>query len=55
MLRLRSNWTVMALLPSVLLDVICVTPGIWPIWRSNGCVTDDAMVSGLAPGSCADT
>jgi hypothetical protein len=55
MLRLRSNWTVMALLPSVLLDVICVTPGIWPIWRSSGWVTDEAMVSGLAPGSCAET
>ena len=29
--------------------------GIWPNWRSSGAVTSDAMVSGLAPGSCVVT
>ena len=45
----------MALVPSVLTEVICVTPGICPNCRSSGCVTDEAMVCGLAPGSCAET
>src|SRR5271168_123585 len=55
MLRLRSNWTVMAVAPSELVDVICETPGIWAIWRSSGCATEVAMVSGDAPGSEAAT
>jgi len=55
MLRARSNCTVIALLPSALLDVICVTPGICPNCRSSGWVTEDAMISGLAPGSCVVT
>ena len=55
MLRDRSNWTVIALLPSALLDVIWVTPGICPNCRSSGWVTEEAMVSGLAPGSCVVT
>ena len=32
-------------------EVICVTPGICANCRSSGCATDEAMVSGLAPGS----
>jgi len=51
MLRLRSNCTVIELLPSVLDEVICVTPGICANWRSSGAVTDDAIVSGPPPGN----
>ncbi|MFK4603766.1 hypothetical protein ABIF57_003218 [Bradyrhizobium diazoefficiens] len=28
-------------------------PGIWANWRSSGCATDEAMVSGLPPGRLA--
>ena len=55
MLRLRSNCSVIEVEPSVLVEVICVTPAIWPNWRSSGAATVAAMVSGLAPGSCAET
>src|ERR1700759_1954716 len=54
-LRLRSNWTVIAVAPSELVDVICETPGICAICRSSGCATDVAIVSGEAPGSEAET
>ena len=27
------------------------SPGISPNWRSSGCVTEEAMISGLAPGN----
>src|SRR5579863_9217451 len=49
-LRLRSNWIVMPHVPRLLLDVISVTPAMWPNWRSNGVATDEAMISALAPG-----
>jgi hypothetical protein len=55
MLRLSSNWIVIAVEPSELVDVICATPGICASCRSSGCATDDAMVSGLPPGSDAAT
>ena len=45
----------MPVAPSELVDVIWVTPGIWAIWRSSGWATDEAMVSGEAPGSDAET
>jgi hypothetical protein len=51
MLRLRSNCTVIELTPSTLDEVICVTPGICANCRSSGAVTDEAMVTGSAPGS----
>ena len=54
-LRLRSNCSVMLVEPSTLIEVIWVTPEIWPNWRSSGAATVDAMVSGLAPASCAET
>ena len=38
-----------------LVEVISVTPAMRPNWRSSGVATADAMVSGLAPGSAADT
>ncbi len=44
-----------AVAPSELVEVICVTPGIWAICRSSGCATDEAMVSGEAPGKLALT
>ena len=55
MLRLRSNWMTICDTPSELSDVIWVTPGIWPNWRSSGAATEDAMVSALAPASVAVT
>ena len=55
MLRLRSNWTVIAVAPSALVDVICETPGICAICRSSGWATEVAIVSGKAPGSEAET
>ena len=55
MLRSRSNCSVIEVDPSELVDVISVTPAMRPNWRSSGVATDDAMVSGLAPGSPALT
>ena len=37
--------------PSALVEVICDTPEICANCRSSGCATDDAIVSGLAPGN----
>src|SRR6516162_3551437 len=55
MLRFRSNWSVMLVVPKKLADVISVTPAIRPNWRSSGVATDDAMISGLSPGKPAPT
>src|SRR6516164_4708562 len=55
MLRLRSNCRVMLVDPIWLVEVIWFTPAIWPRCRSSGVATDDAMVSGLAPGRPAFT
>ena len=46
MLRLRSNCSTIVVAPSALSEVICVTPAIWPNWRSSGAATVDAIVSG---------
>ena len=46
---------VMEVLPSVLVEVISVTPAMWPNCRSRGVATDDAMISALAPGRPALT
>jgi hypothetical protein len=54
-LRLRSNWSTIWLAPSRLVDVISDTPAIRPNWRSSGVATDEAIVSGLAPGRMAST
>src|SRR5262249_147312 len=51
----RSNCSVMLVLPRPLVDVIWARPGIAVNCCSSGVATDDAMVSGLAPGNCADT
>jgi hypothetical protein len=42
-------------LPCALVDVICARPAISENWRSSGCATFDAIVSGLAPGRLAVT
>ncbi len=55
MLRLRSNCMVMEVEPIPLDDVISVIPAIRPNCRSRGVATEEAMVSGLAPGRPADT
>ena len=36
-------------------EVISVTPAMCPNWRSSGVATEEAMMSGLAPGSEAAT
>src|SRR5579863_5314696 len=41
--------------PNELAEVISVTAAIRPNWRSRGVATADAMISGLAPGSDAET
>ena len=46
---------VIAVEPFVLTEVSCATPGICEIWPSMGWATDDAIVSGLAPGNEAET
>ncbi len=53
--RFRSNCSVMLVAPRLLDEVISVTEAIWPNCRSSGVATEDAMVSGLAPGSCGCT
>ena len=53
MLRLRSNWMVIEVMPSDDEDVSDVIPAIVESWRSIGAATDAAMVSALAPGSVA--
>ncbi|MDI8799983.1 hypothetical protein MJM59_32285, partial [Salmonella enterica subsp. enterica serovar Montevideo] len=35
--------------PPELCDDICLSPDIWPNWRSSGAVTAEVMTSGLAP------
>src|ERR1700722_16674873 len=55
MLRSRSNCSVMDEEPWLLCDVIEATPGMVRNWLSSGEVTDDAMVSGAAPGSDVET
>src|SRR5580692_5668529 len=55
MLRVSSNCSVMLTCPSVLCEVISVTDAMRPNSRSSGVATDEAMISGLAPGNMADT
>jgi len=41
--------------PRALDEVISVTAAMRPNWRSSGVATDEAIVSGLAPGKLALT
>src|SRR3974390_829660 len=49
-LRLRLNWIVMLLCPREFVDVIESMPAIVENCFSNGVATEEAIVSGLAPG-----
>src|ERR1700757_1186429 len=53
--RDRTNCSVMFVLPRVDADDIVSRPAIVENCRSSGVATDAAIVSGLAPGSEADT
>src|SRR3954465_2771731 len=55
MLRLRSNWMVMTLVPCDELDDIDEMPAMVESWRSMMPATEAAMVSALAPGKVAVT
>ena len=55
MSRLMSNCRMTEAVPSELDEVIWLTPAMRPNWRSSGVATEEAMVSGLAPGSPALT
>src|SRR5207244_9776110 len=55
MLRLRSNWMVMTLVPCDEFDDIEEMPATFDSWRSMMPATDAAMVSALAPGKVAVT
>src|SRR5687768_4824648 len=55
MLRVRLNWIVICVNPSALVDVIESMPAMVVNWRSSGVATAAAIVSGLAPGTVADT
>src|ERR1041384_5607967 len=55
MLRLRANCSVIAVLTSELVEVIESMPAMVENSRSSGVATEDAIVSGLAPGSVAVT
>src|SRR5213593_3336486 len=55
MSRLRSNCNTIAVEPRLLDEVISLRPAIRANWRSSGAATDEAMTSGLAPGSAAET
>src|SRR5208283_890177 len=55
MLRFKSNCMVTLVVPRLLDDVISEMPAILPNWRSRGVATEEAMISGLAPGRPAPT
>ena len=55
MLRLRSNCSVICVVPITLLEVIWLTALIWANCCSSGSATVAAIVSGLAPGKLAVT
>ena len=55
MSRDASNSSVIWLLPSVLLELISFNPAMVENCFSSGSATEEAMVSGLAPGNCAPT
>ncbi len=55
MSRSSSNCKVIAEVPKLLTEVIWFSEGICPNCRSNGVVTAETMVIGLAPGSAVAT
>jgi hypothetical protein len=55
MFTLKSNWSVIDVVPSPLVEFIEARPGIAVNWSSSGVATVEAITVGLAPGSCAET
>src|SRR4030042_952511 len=55
MFRSRVNVSVICVNPRPLLDTMESSPAIVVNWRSRGVATEDAIVSGLAPGRFAVT
>ncbi len=55
MLRPRSNCSVIWVWPSVLVDEMVSMPAMVVNSRSSGAATDEAMMSGAAPGRLAET
>src|SRR4051812_12103694 len=55
MFRLRSNWITIDVEPCTLLAVMVVIDGIVENCLISGVATDFDIVSGEAPGSCAET
>src|SRR3954465_12334084 len=55
MLRLRSNWMTIDVVPCDEVEDIDEMPAIVESWRSIGPATEAAIVSALAPGSVAVT
>ena len=55
MLRSSENWSAIVVWPEVDTEVMESTPAIVENCFSSGVATADAIVSGLAPGSCAWT
>ena len=55
MLRLRANCSVIWVLPWPLVEVIASMPGMVENCFSSGVATEEAIVSGLAPGRLALT
>src|SRR6266542_2685986 len=53
--RLRSNCRMIWVAPRAFVEFIAVKPAIVENCRSSGVATDDAIVSGLAPGKLALT
>src|SRR6478735_95738 len=53
--RLRSNCRVIEVLPSPLVEFIEARPGMAANCCSSGVATEEAIVSGLAPGRVAET
>src|SRR5689334_15341223 len=54
-LRERLNWSVICVDPCEEVDDMLSRPAIVENCRSSGVATEDAMVSGEAPGSAAET
>lgn len=55
MSRLLTNSSVSEVTPCVFTELMVCRPGMVENCFSSGSATEDAMVSGLAPGSCALT
>ena len=53
--RSSENVSVICVLPVELLEIIESRPAMVVNWRSSGVATAEAIVSGFAPGSPADT